>query len=191
MNRTEHILTVISEECAEIQKNVSKALRFGLDDTNPNNGLTNAELLKREINDLFGMIELLSEDQYGLDMNFERELINDKQKKFEKYLEYSKERGTFDQGERKLGETESILLRELDKYAKLHDISGKWVFKFAVLTDVLENEFEATTDAIMFVKKTVEAKLSKKVEICCNQGVYFEGDQLISADAVMFIITVN
>ena len=35
MNREEHLLTILSEECAEVIKDVSKALRFGLDDYPP------------------------------------------------------------------------------------------------------------------------------------------------------------
>ena len=40
MNKQEYLLTCLSEECAEIQQAVSKALRFGLDNYNPN-GLFN------------------------------------------------------------------------------------------------------------------------------------------------------
>lgn len=35
MNTTEHLLVVLGEECAEVQQNIAKALRFGLDDHHP------------------------------------------------------------------------------------------------------------------------------------------------------------
>ena len=67
MNVHEHILTVLMEECAEVTKECSKALRFGLDDKltlNPygprgTEGLTNREKLADELNDLIGVTHML------------------------------------------------------------------------------------------------------------------------------------
>lgn len=43
MNLKEHLLTVLSEECAEVQQAVSKALRFGAKDSRPGTDSTNAQ----------------------------------------------------------------------------------------------------------------------------------------------------
>lgn len=73
------------EECAEIQKECSKCLRFGIGDKesyhNPNssNDLSNVERLNREINDLMGMIELLQKETI-LDMIDDEQVDNKKEK---------------------------------------------------------------------------------------------------------------
>jgi NTP pyrophosphatase (non-canonical NTP hydrolase) len=67
MNATEHLLTVLGEECGEIAKEVSKSLRFGLDDKltlDPDGprgteGPTNREKIVSELNDLVGVVRLL------------------------------------------------------------------------------------------------------------------------------------
>lgn len=67
MNITEHLLTCLSEECQEVAKECSKALRFGLEDqvtldpTGPRGtqGPTNQEKLVDELNDLMGTIQKL------------------------------------------------------------------------------------------------------------------------------------
>ena len=43
MNKLEHLLVVVNEECAEIQQATSKALRFGLYNGHPNKETMNEE----------------------------------------------------------------------------------------------------------------------------------------------------
>jgi hypothetical protein len=61
MNATEHLLTVLGEEGAEIAQVASKILRFGLHDRNVLNpdGPTNQERLVAELNDLVGVANML------------------------------------------------------------------------------------------------------------------------------------
>lgn len=62
MNKSEHLLTIVAEECAEVQKEISKALRFGLDDKltlDPDGprgteGPTNRQKIAEEFLDLLG-----------------------------------------------------------------------------------------------------------------------------------------
>lgn len=86
MNKTDHLLTILIEECSEVQKVACKALRFGLDDTNPATRNTNWAELEHEVNDLLAIIREL-----GLEDN-----LKDQAKKMAKvnyWLEYSKTRG--------------------------------------------------------------------------------------------------
>ena len=62
LNKTEHLLTCLMEECAEIQKAAAKALRFGLDDHAPNSDSNNSEDISTEIIDLLAIIEMLKEE---------------------------------------------------------------------------------------------------------------------------------
>lgn len=105
MTREQHLLVCLAEECSEVQKEVMKILRFGMikkDDT-PHKTLAgrevppNHESLKREIIDMFAILELL-EDNGTLD--FERlstgegdEMLQAKKTKVEKYMKYAHELG--------------------------------------------------------------------------------------------------
>lgn len=93
MNRQEHLLTILSEECGEIAKEISKGLRFGLDDHHPTQVGTNAEKINLEYNDLVAVLEMLN-DEGILEVKLDRELIKRKKERVEKYLLYAKERGT-------------------------------------------------------------------------------------------------
>ena len=57
MNRTEHLLACLAEECAEVAQAVGKALRFGLDDGYPGTDRKNADDIAKELNlnDLSGV----------------------------------------------------------------------------------------------------------------------------------------
>jgi len=46
------LLTLLSEECAEVIQRVTKALRFGLDEVQPGQHLTNAERILQEFADV-------------------------------------------------------------------------------------------------------------------------------------------
>ena len=67
MNTAEHLLVCLSEECGEVAKECSKALRFGLDDQvtlNPygprgTQGPTVREKIVDELNDLLGIVSML------------------------------------------------------------------------------------------------------------------------------------
>lgn len=86
MNKTDHLLTILIEECSEVQKIACKALRFGLDDTNPSTKNSNWAELGHEINDLLAIIR---------EIGF-MESLEDQAKKMAKvnyWLEYSKTRG--------------------------------------------------------------------------------------------------
>lgn len=95
MNDQEHIMTCLSEECLEVSKDISKALRFGLDDRNVLNptGPTNRERIVDELNDLMGVIPLAVEAGI-LPQNWrnaEKQL--DKQTKVKKFMGYAREVG--------------------------------------------------------------------------------------------------
>ena len=86
MTKTDHYLILLAEVCAEIQKICCKALRFGLDDTNPATKKTNLFELKQEVNDLLAVIKLLE---------IEEDVFAQQQKMAKVYywMNYSKERG--------------------------------------------------------------------------------------------------
>jgi len=93
MNKREYLLVCLMEECAEVQKAASKALRFGLKDGNPSSNFTNAEDLENEISDFVSVANILAaEGAIILDANND-ELIR-KKDKVNRYMEYSKEQGT-------------------------------------------------------------------------------------------------
>lgn len=94
MNKTEHLLTCLAEECAEVGQAAAKALRFGIDDMPPNGGLPNNEYIVREMNDVLAIIELLR--GHGIELNGigYRVAIDEKKAKVERFMEYAEERGT-------------------------------------------------------------------------------------------------
>ena len=87
MNRTEMLLVQLAEECAEVQQQCCKALRFGLQEIRPQDPETNSESITRELEDLEGIVHMLQEIKaVGY---FKQENIDAKVEKVEKYLNYS------------------------------------------------------------------------------------------------------
>lgn len=96
MNRKEHLLTILAEECMEIGKECTKALRFGLEDHHPTQTGTNSQKINDEYNDLLAVVDMLNEEGF-LDTHVNVEKIKNKKERVEKYLLYSKEHGTLNE----------------------------------------------------------------------------------------------
>lgn len=101
MNRNEHILTTIAEECAEVAKECAKALRFGLHDKDPfkEDSTPNRDNICTEMAQLMAMIDLAAD--LGLiptNCTYLRlsKAYDEKGPKFLAMTEYSKKRGTYD-----------------------------------------------------------------------------------------------
>jgi len=91
MNKQQLLLIMLMEECDELSQRASKALRFGLNEVQEGQSLTNARRIIYEFNDLVSVLEELTNAKAG-------ELIDDtmlflKKEKIEKWLAYSEEQG--------------------------------------------------------------------------------------------------
>lgn len=88
MNQREYLITTLMEECSELIKDGSKALRFGDDSKNENDELSAIEKLYREFIDIAASIELLLEYDIIKDIDYEMydTLIADKKKRVVNYM---------------------------------------------------------------------------------------------------------
>lgn len=96
MNENEYLLTLLSEECAEVAQRVSKALRFGLNEIQPGQPHTNSRRIYLELIDLIEVVDML--DQRGiLDLTShikeDEEHGANKRRKILEYMEYSRKMG--------------------------------------------------------------------------------------------------
>lgn len=94
MNMREYLLTCLAEECAEVQQEISKALRFGLEDWRPRDETkeNNRDKIQREFNDLLAVAEILN-DHGILNIDFDQDK-SEKKAKVYRYAEYARERRT-------------------------------------------------------------------------------------------------
>lgn len=83
---TREIILILSEECAEVAKEVSKIMRFGPDQIKPGKDKTNIQVLEEELGDLLAMIELLTDKNIGVTIEG---LELAKKAKFEKLKQWS------------------------------------------------------------------------------------------------------
>lgn len=81
------LLEILIEECAEVQKACTKALRFGLDNGYPGSETTNAEEISIELGDVEAVVERLEYLQ-TLNPTDRRLAVRAKHKKLDKYLQY-------------------------------------------------------------------------------------------------------
>lgn len=96
MNESEHLLTCLAEECAEIQQAVTKALRFGLDDSRPGatTSMTNAEEIAAEITDLMAVVDMCRDKRLFAQPQNAFDLYGAKKAKVTRYMGYAIERGS-------------------------------------------------------------------------------------------------
>lgn len=94
MNKIEHLLTIMNEEAAEIAKEGSKCLRFGVDEIYKPIGISNAERVKVEFNDLLAVIEMLQEEGALPKTMTDVDMILKKKTAIRTMMAYSKECGT-------------------------------------------------------------------------------------------------
>ena len=81
MNKKQHLLITLMEECAEVQHAVAKVLRFG----------DSMERVNDELNDLAGIVALLKAE--GITEEIDPEKIYAKIKKVRQYMQYAIDRG--------------------------------------------------------------------------------------------------
>lgn len=92
MNRVEYLLTQASSECCEVAHRMSKALAFGLGESQAGQEETNAQRVVGEYMDLLAVMEMLQEEGL-LQMPSEEEqarLKALKKAKVEKYMVYAR-----------------------------------------------------------------------------------------------------
>lgn len=99
MNKKEHLLTILSEESVEVAlemlqgllqfvQRITKALRFGINEVQEGQDRTNLDRLRQEFAEILAVYEMLGFEAPN------REAIEAKKLRVEKYLQLSKEQGT-------------------------------------------------------------------------------------------------
>lgn len=78
------VLQIVQEECAEIIVQISKALRFGLDDGYPGAGITNRTALGWEIGDLEAILAIAE----SLGLFNARDVVNGKAHKYDRLRQF-------------------------------------------------------------------------------------------------------
>ena len=92
MTEQDHILVCLMEECSEVSKDVCKALRFGLGDADPSNGVNNRLRIATEWAEVVAVGEMLIELGAIEDLRSEK-FISDKREKVLRYMEYARNCG--------------------------------------------------------------------------------------------------
>lgn len=96
MTREENLMVIAMEECAEIQQEISKALRFGVDNHHPNEpNITNGERILKEFHQLRAVMDMLIINRIiqPISESKQSEIYRDKVSAVEGWQEYSQEIG--------------------------------------------------------------------------------------------------
>lgn len=87
-DREREILTILIEEAAEVQQRATKLLRFGRDEVQPGQELTNGERLAKEIGDMEVLVAMAA-DAGLIDVRIVRERSTRKREKLARYMQTS------------------------------------------------------------------------------------------------------
>lgn len=93
MDNKERLMIIAMEECAEIQQEISKALRFGVYNHHPNNPyITNGERILREFHQLRAVMDMLIIQRIipPITETRQHQIYKDKVEAVEKWEQYSK-----------------------------------------------------------------------------------------------------
>jgi hypothetical protein len=103
VNVTEHLLTCLAEEAAEVAQDCCKALRFGLNDRNVENptGPTNRERLVVELNQLVAVADMLTTNGDIPEDWFKQSIQAEKRVKVRKFMTYAEEVGSLQKPSKK------------------------------------------------------------------------------------------
>ena len=98
MNKAEHLLTCLSEECSEVIKAVCKAQRFGLQDGYPDTDRTNEGDIQEEFAQAVAVMEMLEEEVFG-SRNTKKltRIMEAKKANVRNWMEYAQETGALDE----------------------------------------------------------------------------------------------
>lgn len=80
------LLTILIEECAEVQQRATKMLRFGRDEIQPGQPLSNSVRLAHELGDLDAMVDLLKKAEI-VSPNDINEGMRHKRKQLAKFMQ--------------------------------------------------------------------------------------------------------
>ena len=92
MTRLQLLLIKLAEEGAEIAQIALKTTQFGLTEICPASSHTNAQRAHHEIDDLMAAVEMLN-DEFGFGYTPNRERIDAKKEKVNKFASYSESLG--------------------------------------------------------------------------------------------------
>lgn len=89
MNREQFLLLKLAEECSEVVQIASKTMQFGGTERRPDLKENNYERTYAELNDVWAIIEMLNSGKTEFLFTKNREVIEAKKEKVEKYLKFS------------------------------------------------------------------------------------------------------
>ena len=96
MNRIEHLLCVLGEECAEVAQRSSKAQRFGVHQIQIGHIDSNLDRIDYELQDLYAIVEMIREEVGESFGEPNRLLMDAKKIKVEKYMDKARDLDTLD-----------------------------------------------------------------------------------------------
>lgn len=107
MNRQQHLLIILAEECNELAQEIAKALRFGIDEQR-DLPTSNRERIQKEYNDILAVVDLVNRENLPFDMDFHRDekLIEAKRKKVARYMDYSQSLGILEPTHTRAGDSD-------------------------------------------------------------------------------------
>lgn len=97
MTKTQYLLDCLAEECCEVGQRASKAIRFGIQETEPGQELTNRQRLSAELRDLLVIVDLLGREHIDFDALFNETAREEKKKRVLRTMEYSRQLGQLEE----------------------------------------------------------------------------------------------